>query len=259
MNWSKNYWSLLGLFFIGLFYVQTTQDIVEEKRFFDSNWTNLRDDAGIYYAYLPATFLKNDPFFTFLDHETGVVPEKGIQYWAFKSDHGGWVPKMTMGKAMLDLPFFLLADAYVKATKKYERNGFSLPYRFAIAAATLFYAFMGLIVMRSVLLHYFSDRTTALTLIIIALGTNLFHYSTHETGYTHPHNFFMLCTLIWLAIHWDRKNYGARSLLFGILCGLIVLVRPVNIILLIPLPFFYQYFKDNTFSEIGRASCRERV
>ena len=245
MSWKKNILSLLCVIFLGLFYIQKTKTITEEKRFFDKQWTNLKNDAGIYYAYLPATFIQNDFRFTFLDHEPAVDAEKGIQYWAFKSEKGGWVPKMAMGKAFLDAPFFFLADGYVRASGQYERTGFSLPYRYAMIAATIFYTLCGFFLIRLVLLRFFDDKTTALTLITIALGTNLFHYTTHETGYTHPHNFFLLATLIWIAASWETHQAFWRSIAFGVLCGLLVLVRPVNLLLLLPLPFFTSFFGTN--------------
>lgn len=249
MNWKKNTWSLLCLLFLAVFYIQSSKNIVQEKRSFDTNWTNLRDDAGIYYAYLPATFIRNDFRFTFLDYEQPTIPEKGIQYWAFKSEKGGWIPKMTMGKAFLDAPFFFFADRYAQSSQKFERTGFSLPYRYAIVASTLFYTLLGLFVLRLVLLRFFNDRATALTLLILALATNLFHYSTYETGYTHPHNFFILATLIYLATGWRENNSIWRSMAFGLLCGLLVLVRPVNIFLLLPLPFFTGYFTSNDWNK----------
>jgi hypothetical protein len=249
MNWKNNIWSLLCLLFLAVFYIQSTKDVVQEKRFFDAHWTNLRDDAGIYYAYLPATFIKKDFRFSFLDREPATVPEKGIQYWAFKSDKGGWVPKMTLGKALLDAPFFFVADAYTLSSEKFERTGFSLPYKYAIVAATLFYTLLGFFMLRLVLLRFFNDRITAMALLTIALGTNLFHYTTYETGYTHPHNFFMLSTLIWLALSWKENKSIWRSIIFGLLCGLLVLVRPINLILLLPLPFFSNYFLPEQLSK----------
>jgi hypothetical protein len=249
-NWNikASWWSLLCIVFIALFYSQKTKEIIDEKRYFDAQWTNLRHDAGIYYAYLPATFIKNDWRFSFLDHEPSVDAEKQTQYWAFKSEHGGWVPKMTLGKALMDLPFFLVADFYAQHSELHERTGFSKPYMHAIAVASIFYAILGLVFLRSVLLRYFSDRVTAISLLLLALATNLFHYATHETGYTHPHNFFLLSTLIFLTTQWNSSNRIGTSMLFGIFCGLLVLLRPVNLLLLLPLPFFSVYFKNSKLS-----------
>lgn len=248
MTQLKNTWSLICIVALGLFYTQSTVHIIDEKLYFDANWTNLRNDAGIYYAYLPAAWIKKDWKFSFLDDEPATIPEKGIQYWAFKSENGGWVPKMTMGKAFLDIPFFFVADQYVQSTQKFERTGFSKPYKYAIAFSSVFYVFLGLLLLRSSLLHFYSDRVTSITLLLIALATNLYHYSTHETGYTHPHNFFLLSALIFMSIRYKTKNTVGYSLLFGALCGLVVLIRPVNLLLLLPLPFFSHVFENKQWS-----------
>jgi hypothetical protein len=223
-----------------LLFIQRTQS--------DERWTNLIHDSGIYYAYLPATFIKKDPLWNFMNTENANNPEKGIQYWAFPTDEGKWIPKMSMGKAMMDLPFFLAADTYVKITKKHERTGFSNPYKYAILFSTLFYAFLGFMLLRLILLRFFEDKVVGLTLILVALATNLYHYSTHESGMTHPHNFFLLSATIYISLSWTKEKYIWRSLLFGLVCGLLVLVRPINIVLLLALPFFTTHFQNVAFN-----------
>jgi hypothetical protein len=101
------------------------------------------------------------------------------------------------------------------------------------------------LLLRSNLLHFFSDRTTALSILILALATNLYHYSIQETGSAHTHNFFLASAAIYLAIRWTKEKYFWRAVLFGFICGLIVLVRPINILLLLPLPFFSSYFQNS--------------
>jgi len=223
-----------------LLFIQRTQP--------DSNWTNLIHDSGIYYAYLPATFIKKDPLWNFMNTENANNPEKGIQYWAFPTEEGKWIPKMSMGKAMMDLPFFLAADVYVKITKNHERTGFSKPYKYAILFSTLFYALFGFVLLRLVLLRFFDDKIVAWVLLLLALATNLYHYSTHEIGMTHPHNFFILSAAIYISLSWTKEKYIWRSLLFGVVCGLLVLVRPINIVLLLALPFFTTHFRNVAFS-----------
>ena len=183
-----------------------------------------------------------------MNTENANNPEKGIQYWAFPTDEGKWIPKMSMGKTMMDLPFFLAADTYVKITKKHERTGFSKPYKYAILFSTLFYALLGFVMLRLVLLRFFEDKIVAWVLVLLALATNLYHYSTHETGMTHPHNFFLLSAAIYISLSSTKEKYIWRSLLFGVVCGLLVLVRPINIVLLLALPFFTTHFQNAVFS-----------
>jgi len=241
----SKYWSSKkALLLIFLIYGFVAQLLFIQRTKSESSWTNLIHDSGIYYAYLPATFIKKDPLWNFMNTENANNPDKGIQYWAFQTEKGAWIPKMSMGKAMMDIPFFLAADAYVQITKKHERTGFSKPYKYAILLSTLFYAIMGMLILRLVLLKFFDDKTVAWVLLLLALATNLYHYSTHETGMTHPHNFFLLSVAMYLSLRWTEEKYLWCSLLFGLACGLLVLVRPINIVLLLALPFLTTYFQN---------------
>lgn len=237
-------WSFIALLVLCFVYVHYGKKTFSERKVTQPGWTNIIHDIGIYYAYLPATFIKKDPLWKFMEDGNPSDPEKGIQYWAFKTEKGGWAPKMSMGKAFMDLPFFYIADLYTKNSDKYERTGFSLPYQIAIFCSTLFYILFAFALLRVVLLRYFRDAWVAWTLLIVALATNLYHYSLHETGTSHPHNFFLLSAAMYLVHDWNMERKIGKAILFGLVCGLIVLVRPINILLLLPLPFFTQYFQQ---------------
>lgn len=233
--------AFIYLFVANLLFLQRTAP--------DDDWTNLRYDAGVYYAYLPATFIKKDPLWNFLDNPDAHVHEKGVQYWAERSEKGKWIPKVTMGKALMDLPFFLAADGFVTWNKTHKRTGFSKPYKYAIVLSTVFYALMGMILLRSVLLNFFTDKTTALVLLLLALATNLYLYTTHESGMSHPHTFFLLSAALWLSIKWTDNRHLGHAAWFGLICGLIVLIRPINLLLLLPLPFLSSAFQNKNLSK----------
>ena len=153
----------------------------------------------------------------------------------------------------------MAADAYVRIFDSHERNGFSQPYRYGVLISTLFYALFGLYFLRLVLLRFFESRTVTWTLILLALATNLYHYSTHESGMTHPHNFFLLSVAMFLMLQWNQNFSIFKALLFGLVCGLIVLVRPINLILLLPLPFFLQSVSNFGFWTSLKASLLDFV
>lgn len=235
--------SKTSLVWIALIYVFVANLLFIQRTNPDDDWTNLRYDSGIYYAYLPATFIKKDPLWTFLDDAEAHVHEKGVQYWADRSEKGKWIPKVTMGKAFMDLPFFLAADWFTKKSSRHERNGFSKPYKYAILLATVFYTLLGLVLLRTVLLRFFTDKITAVVLLLLALATNLYLYTTHETGMSHPHTFFLLCAALWLTLSWTSDKKTGHAILFGLICGLILLIRPVNLLLFLPLPFLTPSFQ----------------
>ena len=230
--------SKTALFWIAILYLFVANLLFIQRTSPDDEWTNLRYDSGIYYAYLPATFILKDPFWRFLDQPDQIAGEKGVQYWAEKSQTGQWIPRATIGKAFMDLPFFFIADLYTQMNPIHKRNGFSKPYKYAIVCASLFYTLFGLALLRSVLLNFFTDKFTAIILLLLAFATNLYLYTTHESGMSHPHTFFLLSAALWLSLRWTNSKKFVPIVLFGLVCGLIVLIRPINFILLLPLPFF---------------------
>src|SRR6185436_16061394 len=86
-------------------------------------------------------------------------------------------------------------------------DGFTVYYQHAAGLAGLIWAVAGLVVLRLVLLRHFSDGVTAATLLTLLLGTNLYHYATYDSGYSHPYSFFLFAAFLNLTGRW----YTARS------------------------------------------------
>lgn len=186
------------------------------------------DKAG-YYVYLPAA-LKFDfnpqNFPDSIDTKTG-----GGFFLDF--DNNKIRTKYTYGVALLQIPFFLLADALAKPLG-YNQNGFSPIYHWSINVASVFYLMLGLLFLTAFLKTYFSTNKIYLVVLSVFLATNLFYYSLDETGMSHVYSFSLFSIFLYLL---RRTNYLAEHTVFkvfsfGILCGLIVLVRPTNILFL---------------------------
>ncbi|HPE78156.1 MAG TPA: hypothetical protein PLC80_18825 [Draconibacterium sp.] len=203
----------------------------------------IQNDVIMYYAYLPATFIFNDLNFEFT---TKLPADFEGQIWLQTSPTGKPILRMTMGMAILWIPFFLGAHAMAHLLGV-STLGYSWPYSFSIFLATLFYLFLGLFFLRKLLLRYFSDITTAIVLIMIVMATNMMFYVIAEPGMTHVYNFGLISTFIYLSLKWieiieinSEKKSGHKqvkpfvySILLGLLAGIIVLIRPVNIIVLV--------------------------
>ena len=68
---------------------------------------------------------------------------------------------------------------------------------------------MGLLILRKLLLIYFSDGITSLVLFAVFFGSNLFYYATIEGPMAHAFDFalialFMHLTIKWYAMSRDR-------------------------------------------------------
>ncbi len=183
-------------------------------------------DVINYYGYLPATFIF---------HDLGIKKAETIDngtFWAVHLPNGNNVIKMSMGLSMIYAPFFFVGHAAAKLLG-YEAYGFSEPYKFALTISYLFYLLIGLIYMRKILLRYFSDKIAAISIVAIALGTNLLYYASIEGTMSHIYNFALFNVFIWHTMKWHDKPTFKRLFGLGALAGLIVLIRPSNVVVLI--------------------------
>lgn len=190
-------------------------------------------DVFGYYLYLPATFLYHDiglQNIDWINHILATYDNTQTFYQASRLESGYWVNKYSAGMALFYLPFFLLGHVAAWLTG-FPTDGFSVPYQLAIIASSLFYILLGLVFLRRVLLRYVSDRTTALTLILLAWGTNFYHQQIYSLAMSHNYLFAGYAVLIW-QLHKDKQRQQL-SALTGLICAVMILARPSEIISLV--------------------------
>ena len=202
-------------------------------------------DITSYYGYLPATFIHNDLSLDFVDTD-GINYKAKHQFWPLrlnesleKEEANGKIKviKTTMGMSFMYAPFFFMGHGFAHISK-YEPNGFSQPYEFFLVTSCLFYLFVGLYILRKLLLRYFSELVTGLTLTSILLGTNLFYYATEEPAMSHAYSFALIIGFIYHSILWLEKQQLKNVIYLGLLGGLIVLIRPINLLIFL-FPLLY--------------------
>lgn len=189
-------------------------------------------DALCYYGYLPATFIYHDITLGFLQHDKSNYLNN---LWGTPMPDGKIVIKTTMGLAYLYAPFFFVAEGIALITP-YKENGFSLPFQIALCLSSLVYALLALVLLRKILLRFFTDFITGITLLTIFIGTNILYYVFVSPLMSHSYSFFVLTLFLFLFLKWYEKPTLKISFCLGFVIGIIILVRPVNsIVLLIPL------------------------
>ena len=193
----------------------------------------IQNDVISYYAYLPATFIFHDLNFGFVKNLPADFEGK---IWLQETPTGNPILRMTMGLAILWIPFFLIGHGLAFLTGA-STLGYSWPYGLSIFLAAVFYLFIGLVYIRKILIRYFSDVTVALTLLVLVLSTNLMYYVISEPGMSHVYNFALIAIFLYYSILWTEKSTFVKSIILGFVAGLIVLIRPTNIVILI-LPAF---------------------
>lgn len=173
--------------------------------------TNPSDPLG-YYQWLPWTFMHAD--------------WSAFPYVHYLPDGKG-LSLFTLGVALLQAPFFMVAWAYCGVVGL-PATGFELPFIFARLMATSAYMSAGLFLLGHVLAKRYSAPTTWLTLVALIFGTTLYFYTVHEGGMSHAYSFFLITWAVHLthrmldAPRWDR--------LLGLFAcvGIITLIRPLN-------------------------------
>ncbi len=184
-------------------------------------------DVLSYYAYLPAAYIYDDISLSFILKNPKYFGDK---FWPQGTPTGKFAIKTTMGLSFLYAPFFFVAHPVAQALS-YEANGFSPPYKFALALSAVFYLVMGLMCLRKVLLNFFQDTVVAITLGAVVLGTNLLHYVTAEATMPHSYNFALFSIFLYITLKWHQHPTLLCSILLGALYGLITLIRPTNILI----------------------------
>jgi hypothetical protein len=182
------------------------------------------DKAG-YYIYNPALFHYNfeaDEMPDSIDIMTG----------------GGFVltnsnkiiTKYTYGVALLQLPFYLLAEGYTIIASN-ELDPFSLIHHKAIDLAAVFYLMVGCWFLAKFLKFYVDELHAYLSLLVVFLGTNLYYYAICDTGMSHIYSFSLFAYFLYF-IKYNDFQFNSVSIIIklGLVMGLIVLIRPVNIL-----------------------------
>ncbi len=203
-------------------------------------------DVKVFYVYLPATIIYKDLSLEFIVDKK---PELGEIMFQEKGPKGMFYIQATYGLSLLYSPFFLGAHAYSTLTGS-EPNGYSPPYKLALIISCIFYLAIGSYFFMKFLLRYFSQWVTAITMVVIVLGTNLFYYSTYEAPMSHAYNFSLIAVFLYFTPIWYDKINARNTIIMGLLLGLIALVRPVNFIIIL---FFVLYGVHN------RETFRERI
>ncbi len=189
-------------------------------------------DAFGYYLDLPGVFIYRD--IAKLAWLPGVLEKyqpTGNLYQVSELPSGNRVMKYLLGLSILYAPFFFLGHL-AAGWSGFPQDGFSAPYAAAVAFGALVYALLGLLLLRRVLLQYFPERVTALTLLLLGLATNYPEYAAVGSGMTHGFLFSVYALLLWLIIRWHTQPTRWLAFFIGLTIGLACITRPTEGVML---------------------------
>jgi hypothetical protein len=207
-------------------------------------WNNrevMQWDSDGYYLYLPAAFIHGD--LLDLHFLSLVAPPRFPKDYRFGQGAipveatGHYCHKYTMGTALFELPFFLIAHAWCSLLPSAgTADGYSPPYHLSVAIATAVWACIGLLILLRFLRRYLDDPFAALALLALSMGTNLFFYSSFASGMSHPFLFTLCAMVIERMDAWRRAPSLDKALVIGAAVGWATLTRPTAALFaLIPL------------------------
>jgi hypothetical protein len=221
----RRYWSVLALCVSGFFFIRNAQYV---KRWEEPN-SPIQWDVISYYEYLPSIFIHHDWSLSFLDEH----PELEGKYWHSKGPDNSRVIRTSMGMSLLYLPFFVAGHISANALG-YPTDGFSDPYEVSLIYGSIIYCLIALWILRNVLRRYVSDFASALTILSLSIGTNLFYYTSVEGPMSHAWLFMLYAALLYCTIRLNESGGKSKYFYFiSLLSGVMVLCRPTEIVVII--------------------------
>ncbi|MEI7489863.1 MAG: hypothetical protein WCK92_00550 [Bacteroidota bacterium] len=199
----------------------------------------INSDGKAYYAYLPAIFIHHDLQYKFVeDYEWVYYPHDKAAFKEFRMKAGkGVVNKTYPGMALVWTPFFLTAH-FIAWLELFHTDGYSLPYQYMIALASLFFLWLGARTLMKLLIKFgSSEQNAAFIAAVVTLGTNLLYYTITEGSMTHVYSFALITSFLLTTYN---LTHTAKTKWFGIsmfLLALIILIRPTNVMVLLLVPF----------------------
>jgi hypothetical protein len=192
----------------------------------------ISSDGKGYYAYLPALFI---------DHNLG---RQDVNQEHINVTPGGTCIKYPAGVALLLSPFFGIGWLLAVVTGL-PADGFSEPFQKMVSIAALFYLLAGLYCLSRLLKS--TGRSafgTAVAVVAIVLATNLYYYAVLSPSMSHVYSFSIISCFLWslyrFSVTFSPRHFYLTALFFG----LMILIRPVNGLVILILPFFFSSWKD---------------
>jgi hypothetical protein len=206
----------------------------------------VRGDGVGYYAYVRAPLIEHNLDFTHDYQQANTsfrenrLDKNGQPTAEFRTRTGHIENHFTVGPAILWAPFLLVTHVGVLLARSMgsavAADGFSTPYRIAMALATAFYGFLGLLISFRLARKYVDETWALLATLAIWWASSLPVYMYFNPSWSHAHSAFVVALFLW---YWHETR-DARSLgqwiLLGALAGLMLDVYYANAMLFVILP-----------------------
>jgi hypothetical protein len=167
------------------------------------------------------------------------LDESGVPKAEFRTATGHLDNHFTVGPAILWTPFLLVAHVGVLLARalgsQVTADGFSAPYRIAIAIGTALYGFLGIVLAFRVARQYVGARWAALAAISVWWASSLPVYMYFNPSWSHAHSAFSVALFLWYWHETRRDRSILQWIFLGAIAGLMLNVYYANFMVLVVL------------------------
>ena len=202
----------------------------------------IHGDGVGYYAYARAPLIDHSLDFTH-DYQAanegfreGRLDESGQPKAGFRTITGHLENHFTVGPALLWSPFLLVAHASVLLTREFgssvRADGFSAPYRYAMAFGTAIYGFLALLFSFRLARKYVNPLWVFIATLTIWWASSLPVYMYFNPSWSHVHSAFTAALFLW---YWERTHQErtlGQWLILGLITALMLNVYYPNVMLI---------------------------
>jgi hypothetical protein len=218
-------------------------------------------DGRGYYAWLPAIFIYDDINFNFFEQVEIKEPLCGGEIAGCLQDYRSCTNGITgnkyyPGTSFLMLPFFAIAHIGTTYFTDMPADGYSRFYFVMIAISGICFYFISMyLILKILVLTGLSRKQQLVAILLLTFGSNIMYFAVDKPSYSHIYSCAEIAALIYCMLLL-KKRFTARALIIGsFILGLIFITRPVNVSVLLLVPFlFYSDFKAIKDGLIARPS-----
>jgi hypothetical protein len=215
----------------------------------------VRGDGVGYYAYARAPLIEHSLDFTH-DYQAanesfreGRLDESGQPKAVFHTVTGHLENHFTVGPAILWSPFLFVAHAGALLAREFgssvPADGFSAPYRYAMALGTVLFGFLALLFSFRLARKYVNPLWAFIATLTIWWASSLPVYMYFNPSWSHAHSAFTAALFLW---YWERTRAERtlrQWLVLGLITGLMLNIYYPNLMLVavVLTEAFWQYLE----------------
>ena len=205
----------------------------------------VRGDGVGYYAFARAPLIEHSLDFQH-DYQSANasfrgarLDENGIPKTFFRTSTGHLDNHFTVGPAILWAPFLLTAHAGVWLARamgsQVPADGFSAPYRIAMAFGTALYGFLGVLLAVRIARQYVDERWAFLAAISVWWASSLPVYMYFNPSWSHAHSAFAVALFLWYWHETREHRTTWQWCVLATIAGLMLNVYYANAMMLVVL------------------------